>query len=90
MNPKLGLLYLVGPTPGPVHSYCMIHDSWLVNRRHALAQNPPPVPTWFPSEDAPASSVDSSSSDYFDQDIYHEMLHRSDDETIFYEGDSGN
>ncbi|THD26520.1 39S ribosomal protein L3 mitochondrial [Fasciola hepatica] len=89
MNPKLGLLYVVGPTPGPVHSYCLVHDSWLVNRRRALLLDPPPVPTWFPTgQDEDGLSPDPDLWDDFDQDIYHEILHRSDVESISYAEDS--
>ncbi|KAF5402507.1 39S ribosomal protein L3 mitochondrial [Paragonimus heterotremus] len=90
INPKLGLIYVAGPTPGPVHAYCLLHDSWLVNRRRELDENPPPVPTWFPEGDQVGTlppGVDWDSADDFDTDIYHEILHRSDEASISYPKD---
>ncbi|CAL8072673.1 unnamed protein product [Calicophoron daubneyi] len=84
MNPKLNLLYLSGPIPGPVHSYCLLHDSWLVNRRFELDANPPPVPTWFPTDSSQTVECDLNNFDDFECDIYHESIHRSDDESISY------
>ncbi|KAM7534310.1 hypothetical protein Aperf_G00000111439 [Anoplocephala perfoliata] len=97
MNPRLNLIYLSGPTPGPVHSYCLLHDSWLINRRHQREENPPPNPTWFPSSLPPPKSSEASvneMSDIFDEfaeDIYHPSLHRFDEPSItFEEEEEGN
>ncbi|KAL3309910.1 54S ribosomal protein L3 [Cichlidogyrus casuarinus] len=85
MNPRLGLIYVVGPTPGPVHSFCYLNDSWLCNIRHELDANPPPVPTWYPSAehlDLERKWLEQDFDDDFQFDLYHEMLHRPDDGTI--------
>ncbi|VDO03915.1 unnamed protein product [Rodentolepis nana] len=92
MNPRLNLVYLSGPTPGPVHSYCLLHDSWLINRRHEREENPPPNPTWFPSslpsESTEAQYASENLFDEFAEDIYYHTLHRFDDPSItFGEGD---
>ncbi|VUZ52486.1 unnamed protein product [Hymenolepis diminuta] len=91
MNPRLNLIYLSGPTPGPVHSYCLLHDSWLINRRHEREENPPPNPTWFPSSLPPESTqVQDASENLFDEfaeDIYYPTLHRFDDPSITFEDD---
>lgn len=92
MNPRLNLIYLSGPTPGPVHSYCLLHDSWLINRRHEREENPPPNPTWFPSNLPPESTqVQDASENLFDEfaeDIYYPTLHRFDDPSITFEDDN--
>ncbi|KAG5447420.1 54S ribosomal protein L3 [Clonorchis sinensis] len=85
INPKLGLIYVAGATPGPVHCYSLMHDCWLVNRRRELNDNPPPVPTWFGTDDAP--TIDYESTDDFEADLYHDILHRSDDVSISYSRD---
>ncbi|KAL7053704.1 hypothetical protein AAHC03_026894 [Spirometra sp. Aus1] len=89
MNPRLNLIYLSGPTPGPVHSFCLLHDSWLINRQHELAENPPPNPTWFPNEQESLKAEDNQpgSVDYFDdfaEDVYHESIHRYDEPSITF------
>ncbi len=88
MNPRLNLIYLSGPTPGPVHSFCLLHDCWLANRQHELAANPPPNPTWFPSSEADdASCEETAEGDLFDEfadDIYHEKIHRADEPSITF------
>ncbi|CAH8616948.1 unnamed protein product [Heterobilharzia americana] len=94
MNPKLGLIYVLGPTPGPVHAYCLLHDSWLVNHRRQLDVNPPPVPTYLPSigDKNNSSTLDPSiyldSDDDFEQDIYHESIHPSYSPSITYSVES--
>lgn len=91
MNPRLNLIYLSGPTPGPVHSYCLLHDSWLIDRRHEREENPPPNPTWFPSSlptfEYSEASTDGISDlfDEFAEDIYHPTLHRFDEPSITFE-----
>lgn len=86
INPKLGLIYVVGPVPGPVHAYCLLHDSWLVNRRRRLDENPPPVPTYFPSDENLEEQLVLAAENFddFEFDIYHDMIHRSDAPTISY------
>uniref|UniRef100_A0A183SZK1 Large ribosomal subunit protein uL3m n=1 Tax=Schistocephalus solidus TaxID=70667 RepID=A0A183SZK1_SCHSO len=84
MNPRLNLIYLSGPTPGPVHSFCLLHDSWLMNRQHELVENPPPNPTWFPNEEEAVKADENQHDtiDYFDdfaEDLYHESIHRYDE-----------
>ncbi|KAH8873692.1 39S ribosomal protein L3, mitochondrial [Schistosoma japonicum] len=94
INPKLGLIYVPGATPGPVHAYCLLHDSWLANRQRRLDANPPPVPTCIPSivNESNSHQFDSTFSldddDDFDQDIYHESIHPSCDPSISYSEDS--
>nr|CAH8863238.1 unnamed protein product [Trichobilharzia regenti] len=97
INPKLGLIYVPGPTPGPVHAYSLLHDSWLKNRRRQLDANPPPVPTYLPSsivDEAAAAGGGGSGildpticvdiDDDFEQDIYHESIHPSHSPSISY------
>lgn len=93
MNPRLNLIYLSGPTPGPVHSFCLLHDSWLINRWHERNENPPPNPTWFPSEESDLSPTSlicekDGNVDLFDEfadDVFHPSIHRSDEPSITFE-----
>uniref|UniRef100_A0A5K3F4T9 Large ribosomal subunit protein uL3m n=1 Tax=Mesocestoides corti TaxID=53468 RepID=A0A5K3F4T9_MESCO len=89
INPRLNLIYLSGPTPGPVHSFCLLHDSWLINRVHERNENPPPNPTWFPDDVSAAddNADPADATDIFDEfadDIYHESIHRSDEASITF------
>lgn len=76
MNTRHKLIYLRGPTPGPVNSFCQLHDPWMANRRRELATNPPVMPTFFPED---AEDVD------VPEDIYHESVHPYDAPSITYE-----
>ncbi|CAH8541476.1 unnamed protein product [Schistosoma turkestanicum] len=94
INPKLGLIYVPGTTPGPVHSYCLLNDSWLINRRSQLNANPPPVPTYLPPsvDETISNQLDLSLcldvDDDFEQDIYHESIHPSYCPSISYSEDT--
>uniref|UniRef100_A0A0R3WCH0 Histone H2A n=1 Tax=Taenia asiatica TaxID=60517 RepID=A0A0R3WCH0_TAEAS len=94
MNPRLNLIYLSGSTAGPVHSFCLIHDSWLINRWHERDENPPPNPTWFPSSlpSPSSSSSEEGLQDLFDEfadDIFHPSIHRFDEPSITFEENEG-
>lgn len=88
MNPRLNLIYVSGATPGPVHSFCLLHDSWLINRQHERSKNPPPNPTWFPdANEDEKSPILPDYDDYFDEfadDVYHDSIHGYDEPSINY------
>ncbi|VEL36154.1 unnamed protein product [Protopolystoma xenopodis] len=84
MNPRYNLIYVVGPTPGPVHSYCLIHDTWLLpHRRRMLTEgNTPPMPTWQPDVDSEgliypygdSRNIPLCNENDFAEDVYHDSI----------------
>ena len=77
INTKYNVLYVHGPCiPGPNHCYVRIMDTTLFYRKHAMEEQPPYMPTFYP-EDAGDSALP--------EEILDEKLFNLKDPSILYE-----
>ena len=77
INTKYNVLYVKGPLlPGPPRSYVRILDTFIYPKRKLMNENPPPMPTFYPEEDAVPDTP---------ENLYHEKLFSYDDECVSYE-----
>ena len=74
VNSQYNCIWVNGMLPGSVGGYMNIYDSGLHHRRYRDADNHPPFPTHFPTED-PVQHVD----------WHADSLHQFTDDTIEFE-----
>ena len=78
MDYKYNIIYLNGVTPGPVHSYAHIYDTWLKYRKEQMV-TPPPMPTIYESDE---SWIDWTERD---DDDFADSIHKFDDPSLSYD-----
>jgi len=81
MDYKHNILYLNGVTPGPVHSYAHLCDTWLKYRIDERTQHPP-MPTIYETDEEWIDWTKKSDDDFDDS------IHKFDDPPILYSGSS--